>query len=373
MQFPTLYSIQSSGSILEWKIWTEENVIHTQYGLQKGKKQHTTKTITEGKNKGRANSTTPTRQAELEAESMHNKKINRSGYLTKEGLIDVQSSDVPDYVSQTPMLATMFGQCAAPKFPDVYIQPKIDGIRVKTVIMNGEVHMYTRTNKEIMHMTHIIDSIRSSSLMEYECLVLDGELYSTELTFEECSGACRNESEQHPLMHTIKICVFDCVFGKGTSTFIERYSMLKAIELPSSLYLIDTRVCESETDLHHWHDRYVAQGFEGIMVRNAKGVYKGNGYRSPHLQKLKYKQDSEYKIVDYKEGKGKLEHTVIWRCETQSGDQFDVTPCGTIESRKELLLNAEHYIGKMLTVEYQELSAKGIPRFPIGKVIRDYE
>ena len=33
----------------------------------------------------------------------------------------------------------------------------------------------------------------------------------------------------------------------------------------------------------------------------------------------------------------------------------------------------EKYIGKMLTVRFQNLTALGVPRFPVGVVIRDYE
>jgi DNA ligase-1 len=52
-------------------------------------------------------------------------------------------------------------------------------------------------------------------------------------------------------------------------------------------------------------------------------------------------------------------------------------PNGTIESRKKLWAeweaNPNDFIGKELTVQYQELTPKGIPRFPKGLAIRDYE
>lgn len=46
---------------------------------------------------------------------------------------------------------------------------------------------------------------------------------------------------------------------------------------------------------------------------------------------------------------------------------------GTIESRKKMLDNVDSYHGKMLTVKYQEISADGAPRFPVGIAFRDYE
>jgi DNA ligase-1 len=38
-----------------------------------------------------------------------------------------------------------------------------------------------------------------------------------------------------------------------------------------------------------------------------------------------------------------------------------------------LYKRGDSLIGKYLTVTYQELSEYGVPRFPVGKTIRDYE
>ena len=37
------------------------------------------------------------------------------------------------------------------------------------------------------------------------------------------------------------------------------------------------------------------------------------------------------------------------------------------------LLRAKEFIGKMLTVRFQELTDDGLPRFPVGIEFRDYE
>jgi DNA ligase-1 len=50
-----------------------------------------------------------------------------------------------------------------------------------------------------------------------------------------------------------------------------------------------------------------------------------------------------------------------------------VRPKGTIEDRRDIFKKAQSYVGKKLTVKYQELTDDGIPRFPIGLAIRDYE
>jgi len=110
-------------------------------------------------------------------------------------------------------------------------------------------------------------------------------------------------------------------------------------------------------------------GYEGCILRNINGLYRTN-YRSHDLQKYKEFIESEYEIVGFKEGDGRDKGTVIWICKTHDST-FSVRPRGSIEMRKELYENGNNYIGKKLTVIYQELSEMGIPRFPVGKSIRD--
>ena len=88
---------------------------------------------------------------------------------------------------------------------------------------------------------------------------------------------------------------------------------------------------------------------------------------------MKYKEflESEYPIVDFKEAVGRDAGTVIWECETPEGRRFSVRPRGTQEARREWFARGASLVGKQLTVIYQELSEMGVPRFPVGKAIRD--
>ena len=106
------------------------------------------------------------------------------------------------------------------------------------------------------------------------------------------------------------------------------------------------------------------------MLRNKAGLYKNS--RSVDLQKFKEFFDGEFKIVAYKEGTAVEAGCVIWICEAENG-QFACRPRGTREERIEQCLNGKKYIGKMLTVRYQEMTDSNVPRFPVGIAIRDYE
>ena len=62
---------------------------------------------------------------------------------------------------------------------------------------------------------------------------------------------------------------------------------------------------------------------------------------------------------------------IVWKCKTKNGKEFNVRPKGTNEERAKFYKEAKKYIGKKLTVEYQELTDDGIPRFPVGKNFRN--
>ena len=119
------------------------------------------------------------------------------------------------------------------------------------------------------------------------------------------------------------------------------------------------------------HAEYVAAGYEGIMLRTRDGLYKHS--RSVDLLKYKEFLDGEYEVVGAEQGQGLEEGCVIWICRTAEGKTFHCRPRGTRESRSELFQKNEEYMGKHLTVRFQELTDEGIPRFPVGITFRDYE
>jgi DNA ligase-1 len=132
-----------------------------------------------------------------------------------------------------------------------------------------------------------------------------------------------------------------------------------------------------DTYFVHTHDQFydkfkgfILDGYEGAMLRNTEGVYRQN-YRSADLQKYKEFQEDEYDIVGFTQGDGRDEGTVIWICITEQGRRFSVRPKGSVEYRRELYENAGRYVGKRLTVIFQELTEFGVPRFPVGKCVRE--
>ena len=120
-------------------------------------------------------------------------------------------------------------------------------------------------------------------------------------------------------------------------------------------------------------------GFRGKVVqsgfkkRTKRLLNLSNFAQARRLLKMKEFQDEEFEIVGFYEGEGGDKGLIIWRCKTEDGKLFGCRPHGTHEERAELFKHGKEYVGKMLTVRFQELTADGIPRFPVGIAVRDYE
>jgi predicted DNA-binding WGR domain protein len=78
---PTLYKRNSNATaIQQWTISVTDATITTMYGQVGGAMQTTSDTVTQGKNLGKKNATTPEQQAMLEAEAQHERK-RKAGYV----------------------------------------------------------------------------------------------------------------------------------------------------------------------------------------------------------------------------------------------------------------------------------------------------
>jgi ATP-dependent DNA ligase len=400
----TLFSRDSRQKLRSWTIEVilQESsgyaMIVSTFGQVGGKMTSTQRTITVGKNIGKSNETTPLEQAIAEANSMITKK-KEEGYSLREGNPRITLDEDDDEESGSsldyrPMLAHDWSkQKRLPEYP-LITQPKLDGVRMVVYMDSSKkLQMVSRNGKPIECMSHI-----QKSLLELysrnlpEDIVLDGELYTTELSFEEITGLTRRSLEKKSKktlseddilkMNLIQYHIFDC-FQRGhlDEPFHKRYSRLRFLESSSSssstLDCIQLVPCTTVTNPEEdtaIHERYVAEGYEGTIYRIPNGIYRVN-YRSKELLKRKDFITEEYTIIGAEEGTGRDSGTVIWKC-SMSGSgsgEFLVRPRGTLESRRQYFRNSRMYIGKRLTVRYQNLTEYGIPRFPVGIAIRDYE
>ena len=394
--FPELQGEATTGKTKMWSIRVLERdttgVIETTHGYVDGKKQVNEKVISVGKNIGKKNETTPLQQAVSEAKASWIKK-KESGYspigvttthitvsdITKGVItVDLDADDEDDEDDSgrgkgidkdvpSPMLAHDFlKRGKSIKFP-CYAQRKYDGTRCVAISGKG---LFSRNKKRYPHLDHIVAEINKLP----STIILDGELYSDTLTFQEIVGIVKRETlkegdEKKQLQ--IKLHVYDII---NKAPYEERYANLQILFNKykfKHLVLVKSDICESEEAMKELHARYVTESYEGLMLRNKTGLYKNS--RSVDLQKFKAFETEEFKIVGFKEGTAAEAGCVIWVCEAENGQQFACRPRGTREAREVLYLDGDKYLGKMLTVRYQEMTDSNVPRFPVGIAIRDYE
>lgn len=396
MNFPILYGKDKNNNIKTWytyisKLPDDNYICYVEYGRLNGKSQQTSHIYRSGKHIGKSNETSIYEQCVLETTKKWNDK-KKEGYT--ESIIVNSVSDVSiatdikqtkqecidDVVVYLPMLANTFN-LSNPKhinqFP-FYVQPKLDGVRCICYLNNtkDKILAQSRTGNLFTSISHITDSL-FTNIINYVGnynIILDGELYTNTMPFEELVGLVKQKNIKLDDMNkytSIKYHVYDIIIND--ISFELRTKMLTNIVdqfKTDYICLVNTEEVKNMDEFKTKFNNYITDGYEGIMVRTKDGKYVCN-YRSSSL--LKYKQfiENEYKIVGFCEGTGRDCGTVIWTCVNELGDSFNVRPRGSINHRKEMFNNGNSYIGKWLTVIYQELSERNIPRFPVGKCIRE--
>lgn len=368
-----------------------------QHGIYGGKLQVDTRQYTEGKNIGKKNETTPLAQCLAETEKKWKDKIEKESYTqtpygeiflgtgvsTSEPTVGVVTSSTSRKVF--PMLANKYEPASATKkkhgivYP-CFVQPKLDGLRCVVYLgSDGRPVYQSRTGGTFVVLTHLDNRILSI-LRGAPDTILDGELYTTEIPFEELAGLIKKKALSSPedqrKIQRVQYHVYDIV--RGETAFKDRFVRLQQLVSPfatasssqSNICVVPTSVVGSIEEFKEKFCEFVEAGYEGIMLRNAAGLYQEN-YRSNDLLKYKEFFESEYPIVDYREATGRDAGTVVWECETPEGKRFSVRPRGSLEMRRRWFESAKSLVGRQLTVIYQELSEMGVPRFPVGKAIRD--
>ncbi|MDD3412369.1 MAG: hypothetical protein PHY47_00025 [Lachnospiraceae bacterium] len=372
VDFGTLYKkSKSTGKIQQWSIRVNGALnaatITTVHGGVGEKLTTDTEHITEGKNIGRSNETTPYDQAVSEAQSKYDKKL-KSGYVKNQAAAQQGKVDKIIKGGVDPQLAHAFNkQGHKIKYPCA-AQPKLDGIRCIATKKGNDVTLWTRTRKPILSCPHIIADIQK--YFKDVDIVLDGELYnhSMKRDFERIVSAVRQESPVED-SKLVEFHIYDVVDTKG---FDKRFLPIAEKLLgknAGSLKVVNTFLLTNDLTFSTNFEKFIAEGYEGMMVRNLAGGYEHK--RSYNLQKVKEFEDEEFDILDVIAGKM---NTVIFVCETAQGDKFEATMSGDREYNQRYLTNRRLWEGKRLTVQFQGLTgARNVPRFPIGKCIRDYE
>lgn len=367
VRLPMLYRKSSSGKILTWEVYVQGASIITESGMEGGKIKESVEKLETGKNIGRANETSAHQQAVNEATSRWQKKKDK-GYV--ENLDDALNGVDLIEGGYFPMLAKVFEPGTILDEEIRYVQPKLDGLRA--IHDNGR--FFSRSRKPFQDMPHIREELASLGLID---VPLDGEFYHHDLkdNFEEIVSAIKRGKTEHPLLKEIEYHVFDVNLPKAGFETRHHFLMNRVPLAGVKVKLVETKRIMMADEVEIWFEHYMRQGYEGLMIRSSHGHYlSDSSRRSDDLLKYKKFQDAEFKVVDIKEGRGRLKgHVGAFVC--KHGDEtFEAKLEGRLDFLKQCFENHSLWRDKWMTVKFQSFtSKKGVPRFPIGVRLRELE
>lgn len=356
VKLPKLYKKTNNKKVEEWEVGVSDGkipIITVEWGYSDGQKQIKETQIKQGKNIGRANQTTPYEQACSEAQSKWNKQKDK-GY----------SESLNERVFR-PMLAKSFDKDGSKiKFP-AYSSYKMDGVRLCISLQGKKLRYNSRNNKPFKVLPDILDTY-----LQFlpEGIILDGEIMAGKSDFQKVISAIKRDKPSSD-SQLAEFHIFDMYdYNQPNLKFTDRLDWLdKNVVVSDKIKLVDQILTTDEEHMMRLHSKFVAEGYEGLMVRNKDSLYEVDK-RSFGLQKVKTFKEEDFQIIDVEEDKN---GEAVFICLTEEGLEFRCKIEGTSEERQSYLDG--NFIDKMLSIKFFEYTNDGIPRFPVGRAVRDYE
>ena len=285
-----------------------------------------------------------------------------------------------------PMLAYPVSSKPIDYSKPTFIQPKLDGVRcviqanVKRHILTPdlneiEVKAYSRTGKEWKNIDHILFNLTPWFTLNPN-VMLDGELYNHDLrdNFEKIISLVRKtKPTDEDRLEAAQYTEFHCYdIIDETKTFEERNTFIgQTVPRNHCIKHVPTNLVFREDDAKVYHQRNLDAGYEGSIVRT-NDTYQCK--RSHNLRKFKDFQDSEAKIINWVEGKGKRIGTIgKFVAVDASGNKFGMPVMDKFEYLQNNFKEMQSWVGKTATFTYFERTKAGSYRHPLFKTIRDYE
>ena len=203
-----------------------------------------------------------------------------------------------------------------------FVQKKLDGVRTIAVLHSNSIELYSRNGKAFENFKSIERSLRKVRDVFYTALpymhdpiVLDGEIMSDDFQ----SLMRQANRKQNVQTEDCVYNVFDYLpyadFTKGIWSQVQedRYAILDGVKektqeltnihILETPMLVDLDTEEGHTQMTDYATKCVADGYEGIMIKDRFGIYECK--RSTTWMKWKPVITVDLTVVDVEEGTGK--------------------------------------------------------------------
>jgi len=273
---------------------------------------------------------------------------------------------------------------------EVYVEPKLDGVRVITIcdVDKDEVKMFSRNGKELNNFPKILEQFDSMLDQMSESMVFDGEVMSDDFQtlmreIHRKGGAKTDDAVLN---------LFDCMpleyFKEGSYPYAlnTRKELLQSFQYGPNISIVEFVAMNLDDDdgqkqFADYNRLCIDKGFEGIMVKPITGIYECK--RSALWLKVKPFIEVSLKVVDTEEGTGrnagKLGALVV---EGTDMDKFIKTNVGsglTDEDRETFWQAKDKLIGQIVEVradaitQNQDTKDEWSLRFPRFLRFRGFE
>jgi len=195
---------------------------------------------------------------------------------------------------------------------EVYVEPKLDGVRVITIcdVDKDEVKMFSRNGKELNNFPTILKQFDSMLDQMSESMVFDGEIMSDDFQtlmreIHRKGGAKTDDAVLN---------LFDCMpleyFKEGSYPYAlnTRKELLQSFTYGPNISIVEFVAMDLDDDdgqkqFADYNRLCIDKGFEGIMVKPITGIYECK--RSSLWLKVKPFIEVSLKVVDTEEGTGR--------------------------------------------------------------------
>ena len=214
----------------------------------------------------------------------------------------------------------------------------------------------------------------------FPSFALDGELYTARSEFEKIQSTVMDKTPSIAAWSEVKFYVFDVPEAGGG--LLERLSELKKFILKNpqsgqNLKIIKQIKVKDNSEFEAFAEAVIAKGGEGAVVREPNVPYERK--RSKNALKYKKFKDAECEVTAINAGTGKyagLMGSVTCKALSAAGSSSDgQIPHGVKFKVGSGFSDEERAnppkIGSIITYKYQNLTAKGLPRFPVFLRVRE--
>lgn len=270
------------------------------------------------------------------------------------------------------------------KVPYWYASRKIDGVRAALFFKNSKICTASRGggNYDCAMQQFIENKVLINFFNKHPDFVLDGELYKHGWSLQRISGEARKCEDMNG-SDDLEFYIYDIMYPD--IDFKTRLQLLEIVKKELNLDFNPNRTWNKDElriqmvpqekvsgykNIMLLHDKYVNEGWEGVVIRDPQKVY-GFGKRTNAMLKIKKYKDDCFKVIGIEPGLRPIED-MVFILATKDGQEFKAKPFGDLQQKTEYFNNFNKlYKGKIGECKFFYYSDEGVPLQPNFKCFRD--